>query len=73
MENVSKDVQRGCLEDLVRVMEMEYSLDEAKRAQYRSKGLAHAVISDYAKKERETRHKLAHFLKTANFLKLHKC
>lgn len=68
VENVSKGIECGCLEDLVEVMEMQYSLEEAKKAQDRSKSLAHAVISDFAKRERETRYKLAQFLQAANFI-----
>ena len=54
------------MEDLVREMEMEYSLDRAKSArQPPSKGLAYAVISDFAASKGKTRYELAQYLQSA--------
>ena len=65
------EIERGGesgLEELVREMEMEYSLEEAKKARDSSRGFAYAVISDYAERERGTRYKLAQFLRAVRFV-----
>ena len=49
-------------------MEMEYSLEEAKKARDASRDLAYAVISDYAEREHGTRYKLAQFLRAVRFV-----
>lgn len=67
IENVSKEISDDRVEDLVREMEMEYSLEEAKKDRP-SQGLAYAVISDFVENEDGTRYKLAQFLKSANFV-----
>lgn len=65
---MSREVERD-VEDLVREMEMEYSLDEAKRArQHPSRGLAYSVISEFAASKPKTRYELAQYLKSAQLL-----
>ena len=70
VEQISREIERreNGLEDLVREMEMEYSLEEVKKARDSGRGLAYAVISDYAVRERGTRYKLAQFLRTVRFV-----
>lgn len=68
IENVSSEVEQGGgLMDLVKEMEMEYSLDEATHARGSSRRLAYAVISDFAENENGTRYNLARFLRSANW------
>ena len=68
IENVSREVERD-VEDLVREMEMECSLDRAKSArQPPSRGLAYAVISDFAASKEKTRYELAQHLQSAKLL-----
>ena len=68
IENVSREVEMD-VEDLVREMELEYSLDKAKSAQqHPSRGLAYVVISDFAASKEKTRYELARYLQSAKLL-----
>ena len=55
------------MEDLVKNMEMEFSLEKAKTDRNRRMELAYTVISDFAASKEGTRYKLAQYLNSARF------
>ena len=67
MENVSREVESQ-LVDLVNVMEMEYSFNDALNAYDSTRGVAYAVISDFTHIEGGTRYQLASHLRSVNYL-----
>ena len=65
---MSKEIKSG-LQDLVKEMEMEYSLSEAQTARD-SDEPEYLVISDFAERERGTRYQLAEYLRSTRFIVL---
>ena len=66
IENVSREV-RDHVELLAKEMEMEYSLEEAKKCKSPSQDFAYSLIADFAESKDGTRNKLVQFLRSANF------
>ena len=66
VENVSLEV-KDHVELLAEEMEMEYSLEEAKRSRRPTQDLAYSLIADFAESKDGTRNKLVQFLRSANF------
>ena len=64
IENVSQEVKDD-VEVLAREMEMEYSLEEAKKSRGPKQDIARALIADFA--EEGTRNSLVQHLRSANF------
>ena len=70
--NVSKDLEDGAIDRLVKVMEMEYSLEKARMySQNQERSLAYTIITDFAMKERNSRYMLAQFLLEAKLFDTH--
>ena len=65
---MSKEIKSG-LQELVKEMEMEYSLSEAQTARDCDEP-GYLVISDFAKGERGTRYQLAEYLRATRFIVL---
>ena len=65
IENVSREVESQ-LVDLVKVMEMEYSFNEAVNSYDSTGGVAYAVIYDFTHIEGDTRYELAHHMRLIN-------
>ena len=68
IKNVARQIGRGDVDVFAREIEMEYSLDDAKKDRNRSRSLAYAIISDFAEREHGTRYKLAKLLRSTRFV-----
>ena len=66
IENVSREV-KDHVELLAEEMEMEYSLEEAKKCKSPKQDFAYSLIADFAESKDGTRNKLVQFLRLANF------
>ena len=64
IENVSLEVKDD-VEVLAREMDMEYSLEEAKKSRGPKQDIARALIAEFA--EEGTRNELVQHLRSANF------
>ena len=67
IRNVAGEIEND-VHIFAREVEMEYSLEDARKDRNRSRSLAYAVISDFAEREHGTRYKLAEFLRSARFI-----
>ena len=66
IENVSQEI-KDHVELLAKEMEMEYSLEEAKKCKSPSQDFAYSLIADFAESKDGTRNKLVQILRSANF------